>query len=242
MSTSSTGFAVTLDHLTPEEMDEIKDIVVETYILAMQEERDQSEIAEYLMEYHEYDLHNREKATLDTVEIMEDALETLSSYQPLCWVMPTSDEYGQQMLLYSDECLDPYLTALFIQRFLIRFRPEQKVTFEWSAWAQPGRVGDFGGGVYSVTAASFDWVTTMDIAGILENGSPALQHTVALAQADVPIVVSDNGREILCQPQEAYYAFTDGTMLFRDREAYDHYEGSPVPWEECKRVLVLGGC
>jgi hypothetical protein len=77
---------------------------------------------------------------------------------------PAGDRY---LLLYSEDWGDPSAVARFMQSFLMRFRPDRRLSLTFAYGFGKSRINETGGGAIFVSAQSIvrhdteDWVTQM---------------------------------------------------------------------------------
>lgn len=66
------------------------------------------------------------------------------------------------MWIHSDENGSVEDTAAFMQRFLIKWRPDRFLTISWAETCSKPRIGEFGGGSVFVTAKRCYWTNNYD--------------------------------------------------------------------------------
>lgn len=64
--------------------------------------------------------------------------------------------------IFCEESGDPDAMSTVLQRFLLRFRPDQYITFTWAETCSKPRVDEFGGGAALVTSHSSEWMHAHD--------------------------------------------------------------------------------
>lgn len=132
-------FSETIDNLTPEE---------EAWI------REELEFDPETLEQEEFEVWAKERGVEEDYQ--------WSSFR---WEIRDEDQRlpGRYLWLHSEESGVHDCLAIFIQRFLKKFRPDEEFILTWSCTvSRPISGNQFGGGAFHVTAEEISWFTVWD--------------------------------------------------------------------------------
>jgi hypothetical protein len=98
--------------------------------------------------------------TDEEAQWLKEQLETGLEDSGVLHQFDTDDEpdgWGRYLWLYADESADLEQVAIFVQKFLRQFRPDQYWSLTFATTCSKPRVGEFSGGALFVTANDIKW-------------------------------------------------------------------------------------
>jgi hypothetical protein len=98
--------------------------------------------------------------TDEEAQWLKEQLETGLEDSRVLHQFDTDDEpdgWGRYLWLYADESADLEQVAIFVQKFLRQFRPDQYWSLTFATTCSKPRVGEFSGGAAFVTANDIKW-------------------------------------------------------------------------------------
>lgn len=130
---------------------------------------------------------------------------------------------GTDAYFYVQESGDVEEVANFVMRFLAKFRPTEKVGFEWAEWCSKARPGEFGGGAVLVSATAVAYETTRQMLERLRvNGQEALVREGHPGDTDYVLANTSSGNSVWIRVRDiaAHLVVTDEGLvvdLFTER-------------------------